>query len=245
MPTEQNAKRRENVGLPFNIFVYLVFGASFCDRISQAPLCLVSVRTVPTASYSSVFLSVWTQSTLLTNLGSQIKAPLSSVVQDFSLYEGRCSGDSDRSRTPPSRSRPRPRIPAPALAPPCGQPERPAWTRSVPFALLKEQGPHLGRGSRRWCRAALGETDGTMKEDPPPHRGAAGPRGRQPRGQTPSRGGSSACPTPDLVQTLLTGGGEVQVQQEVGRSPEALYLRICSPPSTFPAPPQEYAKSRS
>ena len=72
-----------------------------------------------------------------------------------------------RSRTPPSRSRPRPRIPAPSLAPPCGQPERPAWTRSVPFALLKEQGPHLGRGSRRWCRAALGETDGTMKADPP------------------------------------------------------------------------------
>lgn len=69
---------------------------------------------------------------------------------------------------------------------------------SVPFIFPKEQVAHLGQGSRRWCRAALGETDRQGSEGLPPglQGPEAGSRGSDPlergwlsQGLPPTRSG--------------------------------------------------------
>lgn len=51
---------------------------------------------------------------------------------------------------------------APKLGSP--EPERPRGIQLVPF-ILKALRPHLERGNRRWCKAALGEIDRKHDED--------------------------------------------------------------------------------
>lgn len=113
--------------------------------------------------------------------------------------------------------------------------------RPVPFALLKEQGPHLGPGSRRWCKTALGETDRqtdrTDDEGGPPHTPSP-----DPGGQTPSRRGGSARPRPRPGPKATHWRRRRASVAGSGEDPEALYLPSCSTPG---APPWECAKSRS
>lgn len=123
-------------------------------------------------------------------------------------------------------SRAEPRAPAAARSP--------AGVRPVPFALLKEQGPHLGPGSRRWCKTALGETDRqTDRTDdeggPPPHP-LPGPGGVRP----PAEGVAQPGPAPDPAPKLLTGGGGGQVRQEVGRTRRPYIYRPAPPPALHP-----------
>lgn len=130
-------------------------------------------------------------------------------------------------------SRAEPRAPAAA--------QSPARVRPVPFALLKEQGPHLGPGSRRWCKTALGETDRqtdrTDDEGGPPHTPSP-----DPGGQTPSRRGGSARPRPRPGPKATHWRRRRASVAGSGEDPEALYLPSCSTPG---APPRECAKSRS
>lgn len=82
----------------------------------------------------------------------------------------------------------------------------------MPFALLKEQRPHLGSGSRRWCRAALGETDRQDDEGGPPQAGSLGVG-------LLGEGVSQPAPPPTRSSPYsLTAAGGVQVRQEVGRT---------------------------
>lgn len=133
---------------------------------------------------------------------------------------------------PPSRPRPTTRDALSSLRPPAG-PQGAAWAGGlappVPFALLEEQGPDLGWGSRRWCRAALGETDRQgVKEDPPTelHR----------------EGGGSAWVLPPAPpawsRPYSLGRGDVEEQAAgSGSEPRGLIFMVCSTPPLL-APPR-------
>lgn len=149
---------------------------------------------------------------------------------------------------PPSQPRPHdPAPPPPSISGPWPksreQPESPAWAVSVPFSLQKEQKSNLGRGSRRWCRAPLGETDRQDDERPPAGLWApgAGSLPVRPPGERVVQSG----PTRRPVQTLLTGGRQGASAAGSRREPGALFAGFCSTPSSLPAPPQECTKSLS
>lgn len=82
-----------------------------------------------------------------------------------------------------------------------------------------------------------------MKKDRPRGRGAQRPAACL--SDPPKRGWFSLGPPPTRSGPYSLAGGEVQVRQEVGRSPEALFVGFRSTPSSLPAPPQECTKSLS
>lgn len=89
----------------------------------------------------------------------------------------------------------------PAL-PPRSRPKSREQPECLAWALQKEQRQHLGRGSRRWCRAALGET---RQDDEGLPAWLQGPRAGSLRVRAPRERVAQPGPTPDQVQTLLTG----------------------------------------
>lgn len=182
--------------------------------------------------------------------GRQVRSPQPMVSQVGNRADGQAQPDRAPRGCSRGKCRPRPRPrrpgPAPAPAPPAPQ-RRPASRRaepqgaaragsrapSVPFALLKEPGPHLGRGSRRWCRAALGETNrasksilGSCTAQGPATRDEVGGV-RHPRERGVAQPGS--CP-PTRSRPYSLASGEVEEQQEVARL-VALYLWSVPPPA--------------
>lgn len=103
-----------------------------------------------------------------------------------------------------------------------------------PFALLKEQRPHLGSGSRRWCRAALGEADR------PDDAGGRTPRGWQPGGQAARGGGWPARPLPPPGPDPTHWRRRSSSVAGSGEDPEAVYLRSCSTPAPHPGNPPSH-----
>lgn len=77
------------------------------------------------------------------------------------------------------------------------------------------------------------------------------PQGCGPQGQAAylsdprERGWFSQGPPAARSRPYSLAGGKVQVQQEVGGSPERSFAGFCSTPSSLPAPPQECTKSLS
>lgn len=110
-----------------------------------------------------------------------------------------------------------------------------------PFALLKEQRPHLGSGSRRWCRAALGEADR------PDDAGGRTPRGWQPGGQAargsgrPGRGVARPAPSPTRSRPYSLEAAEFKCGRKWG-GPGGRIFKVLLHPG---APPRESAESPS
>lgn len=119
----------------------------------------------------------------------------------------------------------------PAL-PPRSRPKSREQPECLAWALQKEQRQHLGQGSRRWCRAALGET---RQDDEGLPAWLQGPRAGSLRVRPPRERVASLGPLPTRSRLYSLAGGDVRVQQEAGRNTEALYLLSAPPhPGTYP-----------